>query len=347
MSASLDGDIYLMDGKEFVARWQAAGPHILARNHILFRELLEEAKALARAGDYAYAASWCAIAATQAFYEHGGIFASPELEWLIDEIGQAALGAATIPRGTAPGESPRRILHVATAVQTVGGHSRTLWRWIATDRTRVHSVALVQQRRPVPGQLVDAVRASAGRIHILSDRTDNILKPARNLRTAAAGADLIVLHIGCKDIVPLLAFSGLSGRPLIALVDHSDHAFWVGASIADVVISLRGTGRALACKRRGLDPARSALLPIPLGRIERNLSRQEARKRLGLGEDGLLLVSVARSVKYRTVDGTTYADAVPDEACACPYGGARQWPAQRLGFCTGANQRPDTGISGE
>jgi hypothetical protein len=129
------------------------------------------------------------------------------------------------------------------------------------------------------------------------------------LRVVASGVDLVVLHIDTKDIVPLLAFSSVSSRPPIAYLDHADQRFWLSTSIADVVIGLRRSGTHLACTRRGIAAERSILLPIPLSQNERTLSRREAKRQLGLREDGILLVSVARAVKFQSVDGVSYADA--------------------------------------
>jgi hypothetical protein len=292
----------------FVARWLQEGPYSIRENLAIFREMLDQAKALTLAGDYAYAASWCEIAGAHATASHCGLFASRELEQVIGQIARATLGDAAMPRGAADGGRPRRILHVATCVQAIGGLSRMMWRWITEDSDGVHSVALVRQRRSLPNQLVEAVRVSGGQIHNLSERSGSLLDLARRLRDTARGADLIVLHIGNHDIVPLLAFSNAAARPRIAYLDHADHLFWLGTSIADVYIGLRRSGFTLASARRGIDPERSALLPIPLGRIERSLSRREAKRQLGLDEDGILLVSVARELKYRSVEGVSYAE---------------------------------------
>ena len=297
-----------MDGDRFVDQWRFDGPATLRANHVTFRAALEKAKASAQAGDLAYAAALCEIVASHAIANHCGLFASQELEAVVASIARAALGGAAIPRGTADGGRPRRILHVATCVQAVGGLSRMIWRWIEVDTGGVHSLALVRQRRAVPKQMIETVRRSGGQLHDLSHGPDGLLDLARGLRQAAAGADLIVLHIGNQDVVPLLAFSGATSRPPIAYLDHADHAFWLGVSIADVVIGLRASGVDLAVARRGVDPVRSVLLPIPLDDVERTFSRREAKRRLGHPEDALILLSVARAVKYRSVAGQSYAN---------------------------------------
>ena len=53
---------------------------------------------------------------------------------------------------------------------------------------------------------------------------------------------------------------------------------------------------------------RSYLLPTILERSERVFSRAAAKRQLGLPEDCVMLLSVARAKKYRTIDGTNFAE---------------------------------------
>ncbi|MHA6644803.1 glycosyltransferase family protein [Mesorhizobium sp. A623] len=307
----------------FVARWLEDGPKRLRANHGLFRELLTEAHDLLAAGDATSAAAWCEIAGFQAAAAHSALFASPELEAMVRALAHRSFGDAPIPRGPGLALPGRRILHVATYVQPIGGLSRMIWRWIEADEDGVHSVALIRQRRAIPQQLVAAVKESGGKIHDLSSEGPaDLFGLAGSLRRAAAGADLVVLHIDTRDIVPLLAFSTAGERPPIAYLDHADHAMWISVSIADIVIALRNSGKQLALTRRSVAPERSVLLPIPLPRIERTLTRTQAKRMLGIPEEALLLVSVARKVKYRSVEGASFADA------HVPF--LERWPGARL-----------------
>jgi glycosyltransferase involved in cell wall biosynthesis len=62
-------------------------------------------------------------------------------------------------------------------------------------------------------------------------------------------------------------------------------------------------------KRRGIETERSVLLPIIIEPTHRNLSPSQAKQKIGLPEDSILLLSVARAVKYKTIDGISFADA--------------------------------------
>jgi hypothetical protein len=171
---------------------------------------------------------------------------------------------------------------VATSVEAVGGHTRMIRRWIERDAEAArHSIALIRQRKAVPPDVSRAVLAAGGRIFRLGTRRAGLLDLARELRAVAAGVDLVVLHVAPQDVVPLLAFSGLAERPPIALLDHADHLFWTGVSIADAVIGLRRSGRDLATAARGVAPERSLALPIPVEAEARRRSLVFRRARDG------------------------------------------------------------------
>jgi glycosyltransferase involved in cell wall biosynthesis len=66
----------------------------------------------------------------------------------------------------------------------------------------------------------------------------------------------------------------------------------------------------LSQKRRGIEAQRNVLLPTIVDPTYRELSRAEAKQKLGIAEDTIVLLSIARSVKYsRAVNGMSYADA--------------------------------------
>ena len=306
------------------------GIRAIERNFAAFRGLSATAQQHFAAGRLGAAAAYVEIAALFALSNHCGLFASADLENLALRIGRAAVPGQDEPRRT--GASPARILHVATAVTSIGGLSRMIWRWVRQDRTRSHSVALTRQRHPVPAELQQAVDASGGRIHRVNATIGGVLTWARRLRDLAADADIVVLHVGNRDIVPVLAFADPVGRPKTIYIDHADHLFWLGVGIADVVAGLRGSGALLARRRRGIEPGRQALLPIILAPPARSVGRAEAKRRLGLDPEATMLLSVARAVKFRSIGGTSYAEA------HLPF--LRQRPDASL-VVVGAGPRPD------
>ena len=71
------------------------------------------------------------------------------------------------------------------------------------------------------------------------------LQKARNLRAIARfNADMVILHHGGHDLVPLLAFA-TTNLPPVAVLNHADHVFWLGSSITDMVVNQPRAGARL------------------------------------------------------------------------------------------------------
>jgi glycosyltransferase involved in cell wall biosynthesis len=292
--------------------WREEGSVLIQQNFEEFRSLVAQAKDFMERGQYDAAAIYAEIAAFYAVGKHCGLFVSPELESILSEIGRKVI-PTSFSSGQSPSlrKSPKHILHVATSVMSIGGHSRMIWRWIQQDAERSHSLVLTRQgAAEIPHLLREAVNNSHGQIYVLNENIGDfeLIAQAKRLREIAAKADLVILHIYNFDVVPLIAFANKEQSPPIFFLDHADHLFWLGAGISDVVISLRESGMRLAQKRRGIDPDQSVLLPIILEPTQRVLSRIEAKRQLGIPEESILLLSIARAIKYKTIDGISFAD---------------------------------------
>ncbi|MEH2078329.1 MAG: glycosyltransferase [Nostoc sp.] len=283
----------------------------MEQNFEVFRSLVGQTRDFLQRRDYNTAAVYAQIAALYANGKHCGLFSSPELEHILLTIGQKAIrNKLDINKSTSSPATPKKVLHVATSVMPIGGHSRMLWRWIQQDTERSHSLVLTQQGlNKVPQILRDAVNNSHGKIYILNERIGSVLSWAKHLREIAATADLVVLHIHNYDVIPIIAFANKEQSPPIIFLDHADHLFWLGTGVSDVVVNLRMSGMHLAQKRRGIASERNVLLPIILEPTHRMLSRTAAKQQLGLNESSIVLLSIARAVKYKTIDGITYVDA--------------------------------------
>lgn len=245
------------------------------------------------------------IAALYASYNHPGEFASPKLERILRIIGNKTVDDSEISRLCArENDAVKRVLHVLTAAKDVGGDSRFVWRWIQRDSERCHSVALTYQLYfDIPKELSEAVANRGGCVHILDRDGVNAIQRAHTLRRIARDADVVFLHIYIEDVVPTIAFANKAGLPPIVFVVQADHQFWTGVSVCDLFVHLRESGLWLSEKRRGIDQARMALLPIPLDLKTRKASRSEAKRKIGLSEEMIVLLSIARAIKYMPVSG--------------------------------------------
>lgn len=278
----------------------------LAANFALFDKYVSRAEALCANGDYATAAAYCSIAAHIPVQNHCGIFWSPRVEKVLTDIARAT---------ETPGDQhPRpqriqRILNVMTQAAPVGGLTRMLCKWVDADRDREHSVVLTQHRGPTPQFVFDAFNASGGSVRFLNRAPGNQVDWARRLRRIAQDYDLVVLHTHCEDVVPLLAFGAIeSGKyPHVLVLNHADHLFWLNPSIAHLNIDLRDAALELSVARRGIARERNILMPTISESIKRTRTREEAKRELGLDPSQILMVSVARQLKYLTREGDSYA----------------------------------------
>jgi hypothetical protein len=293
--------------------WREEGSLLIQKNFEEFHVLVAQAKKFMERGQYNAAAVYAEIAALHATGKHSGIFTSPQLEDVLLRIGHKVIEVSDNSSEWVSSPCfPQNILHVVTAVKGIGGLTKMIWRWISQDKDRSHSVVLTRQdAAKIPDALKEAVNASHGKIYILNERFDNfeLIAQAKWLRELGSKVDLIVLHIHNFDVVPLIAFANRSKTPHILFLDHADHLFWLGAGISDIVISLRESGQRLAQEYRGISPDRSVLLPIIIDPPQRVFSRLEAKQKIGIPEDSILLLSIARSIKYKTIDGISFADA--------------------------------------
>lgn len=232
---------------------------------------------------------------------HAGRFADGAIENVAFKIGLAlgdpGVGSESYAPSIVSKQSKRRIVHVAYDVLGIGGLTRMLHYWIKHDRTSFHSVVLINQGdSPVPSWLHQAISGNGGQLFIFPGNLP-LGQKAQWLRAIAIqGADLVVLHHCPFDVVPTVAFA-VEQSPPVAVLNHADHQFWLGSSVADLVINHRTEGARLVAARRFID--KNVVIPVPLVDQMGLLSRCEARRLLGIPEDQTMLLSVGRPEKYR------------------------------------------------
>jgi hypothetical protein len=202
------------------------------------------------------------------------------------------------------------VLHVATEVYSGGGHSAFITRWIENSKANaIHSLITTNSSSALPEELFCAVEEAGGWHLSLPAMTQTLVERALLLRQLAnSWADIVVLTIHPFDTLPTVAF-GVEGGPPILFCNHADHQFWVGASIIDVPIEYHASGGLVSRKRRGI--AGSKVLPIPLSkRIHNLLNSEMTRRKLGLKDNQVMMLTVARDEKYLPYGGVDFFDVM-------------------------------------
>src|SRR6185312_11552702 len=171
-------------------------------------------------------------------------------------------------------------------------------RWLLDDSGSNHRVVTVRQgSTPLPEKVT----------HMLSERplqldrlANTLLDRASSLRQQAQEADFVIVHAHPDDVVPAIALAG-QATPCI-YVNHADHVFWAGSSVATLLLHLRYSGAELSVARRAVSQERSFLMNRPLAPAAKGLSRTCERERLSIQAGQIVLVTAASATKYVPID---------------------------------------------
>jgi hypothetical protein len=246
------------------------------------------------------------IATASQLQEHCGVFSSPRLEELLIQLGKSVF-----PRALKTPVSNRTrpiVWHITTEVESVGGHSRAIIRWIQNDPLREYNLLLTRQQKPIPDELQDAISRSGGRIHTCARRESAIEISTDIFKALDEDADVVVLQMYSGDISGLLPFCH-AGGPRVITYNTADHKPFLGVSISDLVVEIRHSGQSCTQRFRGSD--RTVLLPLLVDRgvpstVE---SRLNARTRLGISANEVCVLSVGSEYKYRPIGNLDFLKA--------------------------------------
>jgi hypothetical protein len=204
-------------------------------------------------------------------------------------------------------------LHVMSEFLPAGGISVMVTRWLKLDRKRTHYLAVIDETLSIPDDVRDAIHNSGGSIFV-PPLNLTILQRALWLRTIAQRvANYVILHINPTDILYVIAF-GVKGGPRTLLVNYTAHSFWVGGSIADLTLNIRGSDDEIkwAAEYRRLH--RFATLPIAIlsddAQNAPHLSKAEAKARLGIPTHATCLLTVGASFKYSPANNMNFLQAI-------------------------------------
>jgi hypothetical protein len=286
----------------------------ISKAYARFCDLLTLSEEYFAAGDYSASAALAQIAARCAWPDHIGLFGSPQLESLLLELGKQMV--TTKSGGSqACDQSVRKVLHVLTYGRPVGGDSRFVWRWMQADHNSQHSVAITSQAHmkgayDVPEFLRQSAENSGGFLHILKASASKPLEQASELRMLCQDMEVVILHLFPYDIIPVLALAKDCDAVKTLYINHSDHTFWVGASVAHSIVHLRKQSTHFLSSRRGLRPDQSMVLPIPLTLPSISVTSAQAKQALGYDPSVILLLTIASPFKFYAPGQIAFLDLV-------------------------------------
>lgn len=122
---------------------------------------------------------------------------------------------------------------------------------------------------------------------------------------AASQSHAAFLYMGPDDVTAVGGFSRCPPNVKRYLINLTDHAFWLGASIADAVISFREFGWKACIEKRGIDSAKQLYLPYYPGQVEavlEGLPFQDIHRKLILSGGALYKTESRDNGYYRLVE---------------------------------------------
>ncbi|MCK4922206.1 MAG: hypothetical protein KAS71_14235 [Bacteroidales bacterium] len=222
--------------------------------------------------------------ASNAWINYNGLLCDFRLEELLLSIGKKNIVENPIIREK---DGNNKILHVATNVWAIGGHTRVILDWIINDNSSEHVLYLTNQDK-LPEELIVDLKG----IKIVFDSSQSKIEKAKKLNTFSREYDLIILYHHPNDVVPNIAFANPSSIPVV-VYNHADHVFWLGTSIADCVVDIRNSNATSLLRNN------SKTFTIPfLSKSPLNYEKEALKKELGIDPNSLVLLSMGAKYKF-------------------------------------------------
>jgi len=279
--------------------------NFLYKSNTIYEHLLEHIHSLYKKGRFENTLKCIQLTADYAWKVHTGRYTDGRIENIAFDIGQNLNNILksqkldnyrfNLPAITNKYKK-RNILHIATRVSKIGGHTRLINNWIKQDTHSSHSLVIVNQTNlEVPEWIDKSISKSGGKLILIPPNISLLLKAKLLRELSNSNIDLIILHHHPNDIVPVVAFS-VKNCPPVAIQNHADHVFWLGSSIGDIVINIRKSGQSISVNRRHLP--KNFLLPIPIDIKPPPITKESARKQLNIKQNDILLLSIGMPYKF-------------------------------------------------
>jgi hypothetical protein len=239
-----------------------------------------------------------------AYFHHTGLFYDGRMENILVEYGLKLEDYISSFHRNQPDFTvyeTSTIIHVASEIAAVGGHTRILSQMIDRIKDKDQLLFLTnQQSNTIPEWFIKKHSKNLKIITYESiERLQTYFDKAIILRRLSQNCEKIILYHHPFDIIPVLAFSN-EKCPVVLLENHAHSWFWFGLSIADIVFSHTLFHTELTSKYR--TPKNNFYLPFSQFE-DQNFNfdfndKLEAKKRLNIPDEYVCITAIGTSQKF-------------------------------------------------
>ncbi|MGN0017442.1 MAG: DUF1796 family putative cysteine peptidase [Candidatus Gastranaerophilaceae bacterium] len=241
---------------------------------------------------------------TELTYRNIGYFYSTKIEKVFTDY------AKSITVDLSSEYTKDSFLHVATVFYKTGGHSRVIERWIKyANENQSHSIVLINQGDiEIPDYVREIVNRKNGKILII-DAGLSLKEKAIKLRQLASNFEYVVLHTHMDDPIATIAFGTESFKRPILLYNHAEHLFWLGKSIADLVLEI-GASKNVSKEKRLIDNTFELGIPQEFEYVDKSNDMLVSRKRLGIDKNKKIISLIGGANKFISFNGKNISDVL-------------------------------------
>lgn len=235
---------------------------LLYSNKIYFESCIRTAQKLFEEKLYEDCINYIEKTASFGWFNFSGYYKSKSLELLLTKIQQKILPIAYHQQKQ---KKTNKILHICSEVYTSGGHSKLLYNWIKNDSSKKHTILSIRLSLEEIKDISDFYLTDSISVGHISVKSPSKIESINLLNQQPLNDyDVIVLHIHPDETITSIVLSQKDITTPICFINHADHVFWLGTSIADLVLQIRESSISIDEERRDILKERQFFLPIPI-----------------------------------------------------------------------------------
>lgn len=235
---------------------------VLYSNKIYFESCIRTAQKLFEEKLYEDCINYIEKTASFGWFNFSGYYKSETLEILLAKIQQRILPIASHQQKQI---KTNKILHICSEVYTSGGHSKLLYNWIKNDFSKKHTILSTRLSMEEITDISNFYLAGNIDVEHISVKSSSKIESTKLLNQQLLnGYDAITLHIHPDETITNIVLSQKDITTPVCLINHADHVFWLGTSIADMVLQIRESSISIDEERRNILKERQFFLPIPI-----------------------------------------------------------------------------------